>query len=100
MVITRVSPLSVAKVAGLLYLVIGLIIGGLLSLVAMAGAGLAASQEVGAGGFGFMGPLLGVGAVIVLPLCYGVFGFLMTLIMTALFNVAVGMVGGIEVDVK
>ncbi|HLG54910.1 MAG TPA: hypothetical protein VI485_06240 [Vicinamibacterales bacterium] len=99
MVITRVSPLSVAKVAGLLYLVIGLIIGGLVSLVAMAGAGFAASQA-GSGGFGFAGPLLGVGAVIVLPICYAVFGFLMTLIMTALFNVAVGMVGGIEVDVK
>jgi hypothetical protein len=99
MVITRVSPLSVAKVAGLLYVVIGLIAGGLISLVATAG-GFAASQAEGAGAFGYLGPLVGISAVIVLPICYGFFGFLMTLIMTWLFNVAVGMVGGIELDVK
>jgi hypothetical protein len=99
MVITRVSPLSVAKVAGLLYLVIGLIAGGLISLIATAG-GLAAAQSEGSGGFGFIGPLLGVGAVILLPICYSIFGFLMTLIMTWLFNIAVGITGGIEMDVK
>ena len=99
MVITRVAPLSCAKVAGLLYLVMGLIFGGIVSLVALAG-GFAASQGEAGGAAAFAGGLFGIGAVILLPICYAAIGFVMTLIMTALFNVAVGMVGGIEMDVK
>jgi hypothetical protein len=99
MTITRVGPLSCAKVAGLLYVVIGLIAGGLFSLVAMAGgfAAAAASPSNDAGAFA---ALFGVGAIIILPICYGVFGFIGTLIMAGLFNVAAGMVGGIEVDAQ
>jgi hypothetical protein len=99
MVITRVAPLSCAKVAGLLYVIMGLIIGGLISLAAMAG-GFAASQIEGGSGAGMMGAIFGVGAVILVPICYGILGFVMTLIMTWLFNVAVGIVGGIEVDAR
>ena len=92
-------PCPCAKVAGLLYVVIGLIAGGLFSLVAMAGgfAAAAASPSNGAGAFA---ALFGVGAIIILPIFYGVFGFIGTLIMAWLFNVAAGMVGGIEVDAK
>ena len=46
------------------------------------------------------GALFGVGAIILLPIFYGFFGFVGTLIMAALFNVAAGMVGGIEVDAR
>jgi uncharacterized membrane protein len=98
MTITRVGPLSVAKVAGLLYVVIGLIAGCVLSLVAMVG-GFAAS----AGDANVAGPLaalFGVGAIVILPIFYGVLGFIGSLIMAALFNVAAGMVGGIEVDAR
>jgi hypothetical protein len=42
--------------------------------------------------------LFGAGAIVILPICYAAFGFIMTLIMTALFNVIVGITGGIEVD--
>ena len=99
MTITRVSPLSCAKVAGLLYVVIGLIAGGLFSLFAMAG-GFAAAAGSDSGGSSAFAALFGIGAVIILPICYGVFGFIGTLIMAGLFNVAAGMVGGIEVDAK
>ena len=98
MTITRVGPLSVAKVAGLLYVVIGLIAGCLISLAAMAGAfGASAANTDGAGP---MAALFGVGAIVILPIFYGVLGFIGSLIMAWLFNVAAGMVGGIEVDAK
>lgn len=99
MTITRVGPLSCAKVAGLLYVVIGLIAGGLFSLVAMAGGFAAAAASPGEH-TGAFAALFGVGAIVILPICYGVFGFIGTLIMAGLFNVAAGMVGGIEVDAK
>jgi hypothetical protein len=44
--------------------------------------------------------LTGVGAIVVLPICYGIFGFIGTLIMAWLFNVAAGMVGGVEIEAR
>ena len=97
MTITRVGPLSVAKVAGLLYVVIGLIAGGFVSLFSLAGAAMGA----GAGNDGALfGALFGVGAIILLPIFYGCMAFVMTLIQAALFNVAVGMVGGVEIEAR
>ena len=96
MVIRRIDPLSVGKVAGLLYAVIGLIIGALISVVAMAGASLAgqAGESVP-----IVGMLFGAGAIIVLPIVYGVAGFIGTAIAAAIYNLVVGVVGGIRVDV-
>jgi hypothetical protein len=98
MTITRVGPLSVAKVAGILYVVIGLIAGCLVSLLALAGGfgGFAGNAE----GAGPMAALFGVGAIVFLPIFYGVVGFVGSLIMAWLFNIAAGMTGGIEVDAR
>jgi hypothetical protein len=97
MTITRVGPLSVAKIAGLLGVVIGLVAGGFFSLFSMAGAALGA----GAGEDGAMfGALFGVGAIILFPIFYGCMAFVMTLIQAWLFNVAVGIVGGIEIEAR
>jgi hypothetical protein len=98
MTITRVGPLSAAKVAGLLYVVIGLVAGAFVSLFAMAGAAIGAGSGNGDGAT--FGALFGVGAIILLPIFYGFFGFVGTLIMAALFNVAAGMVGGVEIEAR
>jgi hypothetical protein len=97
MTITRVGPLSVAKIAGLLGVVIGLIAGGFVSLFSLAGAAIGA----GAGEDGAMfGALFGVGAIILLPIFYGCMAFVMTLIQAALFNVAANLVGGVEIEAR
>src|SRR5262245_3209298 len=98
MTITHVGPLSVAKIAGLLGIVVGLIAGALFSLVAMGGV---AMGGVGSGeNSALFGLLTGVGAIIVLPIIYGCMAFVMTLIQAALFNVAAGIVGGIEIETR
>ena len=98
MVITRVGPLSVAKIAGILYAILGLFIGALFSLIGLAGlAGGLASDDSGTAMFG---ALFGVGAIIALPIFYGVLGFVMMLIMAALFNLCARLAGGLEVDVR
>jgi hypothetical protein len=51
-------------------------------------------------GAAMFGALFGVGAIIALPIFYGVLGFLMTLLMAALFNLAARITGGVEVDVR
>ena len=95
MIIKRVGPLSCARLSGLLYAVIGLILGGIFSLVAMAGG--FSSETAGDAGIGAM---IGVGAVLVLPILYGLMGFVATLIAAWLYNVAAGIVGGVEVDIQ
>jgi hypothetical protein len=95
MVITRVAPMSVAKIAGLIYALLGLVFGAIVSLVALVGA------FAGAGGDrGFTGALFGAGAVILLPIFYGCIGFVMSLIMAALYNAVSGVVGGVHVEVR
>lgn len=89
MVIRRVGALSCAKVTGLLYVILGLIFGACLSLVSLLGFG---------GGNSALQGIFGVGAIVLLPIFYGVLGFLGTLVMAALFNFAAGITGGIEVD--
>ncbi len=98
MVITRIGVLSVAKIAGVLYAGVGLIIGALFSLIGLAGfaGGLASDSAAGAMG----SALFGVGAIIVLPIFYGVMGFVVTLISAWLFNIAAGITGGVEIEVK
>ena len=93
MVIRRVGALSCAKVAGLLYLILGFVFGAFMSLFAIGGSMFA---DAPFGGFGRM--IFGAGAIVILPICYGFFGFVMTLIMASLFNLIVGITGGIEVD--
>ena len=94
MVIRRVGPLSCAKVAGLLYLVLGFVFGALISLFAAGGSMFAAQP----GALGSM--IFGAGAIVILPICYAIFGFVMTLIMAGLFNFVVSITGGIEIDIS
>ena len=93
MVIRRVGALSCARVAGVLHLILGLAFGAFVSLFASSG-GMAGAQAGLLGGMFF-----GTGAIVVLPIFYGVLGFVMTLIGATLFNLIVGITGGIEVDV-
>jgi len=92
MVIERVGPLSVGKLLGCLYALLGLIIGGFISLFALAGA------AIGGGMQGASAALFGVGAVILLPILYGVFGFIGGIIGAALYNLVASLVGGIEIE--
>ena len=99
MVIKRVGPLSCAKIAGTLYAILGLIIGGIFSLIGMAGA--FASTDSSNSPFGPMfGAIMGVGAIIVFPILYGVAGFIGSLIAAGLYNMLAGLVGGVQIDVQ
>jgi len=97
MVIKRVGPLSIAKIAFVLYAGIGFLIGVVVALISVAGMGAQLTQN---GAPAFLGPLLGVGAVVFLPIVYGLMGLVTTLIMAALFNGAARLTGGVEIEVQ
>lgn len=95
MVIKRIGPVSFAKITGTLYAVLGLVVGGIFSLAALAGAFTSDTSR----GAGFVA-VIGVGAIVVFPILYGGFGFVASLIGAALYNGVARMVGGIELDVQ
>ena len=99
MVIKSMGVMSVAKMFGALYAVMGLIGGAIMSVVAMVG-GLAAMQsEMGAQG-GAFGMLFGVGAIILFPLIYGALGFIFGAIAAFIYNIVAGIAGGIRIEVQ
>ena len=97
MVIRRVGPLSVAKIAATLYAVMGLILGAVFSLIGISGFGASGSEP---SPFGPFGAMIGAGSIIFFPIMYACIGFVGSLIAAALYNVVAGMVGGVEVDVQ
>ncbi len=97
MVLKRVGVFSLGKVAGILYAVFGLIAGGILSLVAIVGAAAGAAAE---GWEALFAVLFGVGAVIVLPLLYGLMGFIGGLITAVIYNFVAGVAGGVVLELE
>jgi hypothetical protein len=95
-VVKSVGVISVAKMLGCLYALIGILIGAIFSLVALA----APAARGPAGAPGFPNLLFGVGAIIAIPIFYGVLGFIGGLISGGLYNLLAGMIGGIELELS
>ena len=97
MVLKRLGVMSVAKFAGVFYAGIGLLVGlmfaGLSSVAGMAGAEWHDMPS-------WMGPIFGVGAIVFLPLLYGVLGFIFGAIAAGVYNIFSGIIGGIEVELE
>lgn len=96
--VKRIGPLSLAKVMGLVYGGLGLIVGAVVSLVAVLGAAVGFSHR--AGGATFVGLLFGAGAVILLPIFYGLLGFVCGAVGAWIYNLAAGAVGGLELELE
>jgi hypothetical protein len=103
-VVRRVGVWSAARVSGLLYALLGLVIGGLFSVFALVGAAIgaaASAAESPEGALGSVaGALFGLGAVVVLPIFYGLLGLVGGALSAAFYNLAAGWVGGIELDLQ
>jgi hypothetical protein len=100
MVLRRIGIWSAAKLNGVLYAVIGLCVGIVVSLASMLGA-MATSDMSSETGFGaFPAMFIGVGAIIVLPIVYGVLGLIGGAIGAGIYNLAAGMMGGLELELN
>ena len=97
MELKSVGVFSCGKIFGLLYALLGLIFGALFSFLAV--LGLAANPSDG-GTDAFMGLIFGIGAVIILPLFYGVMGFIGGLITAVLYNLVARIGGGLELEIE
>jgi hypothetical protein len=100
MVISKIGVLSLGKMMGVTYALLGLLIGGCIALVSLAGAGFASAAGSDEAAPAIFGAMFGVGAVVLAPLLYGVMGFIGGLITALIYNVVAGMIGGVELDVS
>ena len=94
MVIKRVGVMSVGKMYGAVCTAMGLVFG-----VIFAAIGSLSSTFAQASGSSFL-PFAGMGiaAVVMIPIMYGIFGFIGGMIGAAFYNLFAGMVGGIEIE--
>ena len=95
MIVKRFGVLSVAKVYGALTAAMGLLLGLFVGAASALGVGLSEGDEPA-----FIAAMLGVGAVIFLPIFYGVLGVVMGALSAALYNLFAGMVGGVKIELE
>ena len=100
--IRKFGVFSLAKIYGLMLLVISLLISipyGLIVIIySLFGAGMIGGDAAVALGGG--GIVLGIAIMIGLPIFYGVIGFVGGAIAALVYNVFSGMVGGVEIEVE
>lgn len=95
MIVKRVGVASVAKLYGAISAAFGLLIGLVFALASVLGAGFADS-----GAEAMLGPIFGIGAIIVFPIIYGCMGLIGGALGAVLYNLFAGMVGGLEIEVE
>jgi hypothetical protein len=74
---------------------IGFIFGAIITLFSLIGAGISGATLPGGAGVFF-----GTFSIIVFPICYGLFGAIFAALSAAVYNLAAGWVGGLEIDLS
>ncbi len=98
MIIKRIDLLSAGKIGGIIAAAIGLIAGVMFFLFSsMFGAMMGSMPGNHGAAAGMIG---GAAGIIVLPIMYGIFGFIGAIIQAFIYNLAAGWVGGIRIETE
>ncbi len=92
--IKRIGVLSLAKLQALIMAVFGLLLGVIYAILGTVIASLASTQGQSLGilaGLGFL-------SILILPIFYGILGFIGGAIGAFLYNLIAGWIGGIEIE--
>ena len=76
----------------------GLIVGALFAIISLLGAAVEAANSQASDAFA--GLLFGVGSIVLLPIFYGILGFVFGLIGALLYNGIAHLLGGIEIKLE
>lgn len=92
----KIGVLSAAKIYGLCCTLMGLLLGLIFALF-----GSVFSSIMQASGAEVSGMLVGgLGAIIIMPIMYGIFGFVGGAIGAFIYNLIAGWIGGIEIELE
>jgi hypothetical protein len=101
MVVKRLGVFSVAKIYSVVMAGVGLVVGIPLGLIMIIfGAAIMSSSGRDAAAGGGVGIGIGIFYMIGLPIFYGVFGFIIGAIGALIYNLAAGVLGGIEMELE
>jgi hypothetical protein len=100
MVVKRVGVWSVARMSAAIYATIGLIGGLFVGFFSVLGFGLASGSMHDSEMPQWLGSMLGMAAIVIFPILYGLLGFIGGAVTAAIYNLFSGMVGGVELDVQ
>lgn len=95
MVVKRFDVWSVARIYGAICAAVGLIAGAFIALGSLMSLGVADRTEAA-----FLAPVFGIGAVVFLPIFYGLMGVVAGAIGALFYNLIAGAVGSIKIDVE
>jgi glycopeptide antibiotics resistance protein len=99
--IKRISPLSLGKILGILFACLGLLFVPFFLLFAFIAPHLPhARSSAGPDMSHFPVLFFGAGMTLLLPIFYGILGFLQGVIGAAIYNLLARWIGGIEVEVE
>src|SRR4029077_908737 len=98
--VKRIAPGSAFKVGMVVYAFLGLIVGICVALFSMVAGSLGSLAGDGVPGARALGFGFGFSAIIIFPLAYGIIGGVGGVIGAAVYNLAAGWVGGLEVDIS
>ncbi len=91
-ILKRIAPGSAFKVGLVVYAIVGLVLGAFCTLIALTGMPFGAHSQMP------FGRGIGIFAVILCPIVYGIIGGIAAAIGAALYNVAASWIGGVQVD--
>jgi len=100
--IKRIAPLQAGKMLGVLYGCLGLIFLPFIALAALLGVFAQQAQQVQGNQTGPAAIAAGMMVILglLIPLIYGVMGFIFGVIIAAIYNLIAQWIGGIEVEVE
>jgi hypothetical protein len=95
--IRSVGVLSIAKIMGTIYLVMGLIFVPFFLLAGVLGSMAGAEHS---GPFAAVGAIGGLALAVIVPVVYGLMGFVIGAIGALLYNLMAGWIGGIQINLQ
>ncbi len=98
--INRVGVVSLGKLLGILYALFGFIAGIFITLISLIGVAFSSAFADAGTGMPLFGLLFGVGAIIFLPIFYGIMGFIGGVITAFFYNLAAKFAGGLELETE
>lgn len=95
--LTRVEPFSLGRIGGALYAALGLL--GLLLFVPFAMIGMLGGDMIGSGELigGWAGLMI---VMVLMPVLYGIIGFVGGLLVGVIYNWLAGFVGGLRITLR
>jgi len=93
-VLKRIGPASAFKIGLVSYAILGLIAGVFCSLIVLTGTSFAPHAHMS------FAPAVGLLAVILCPIVYGIIGGIAAVIGALIYNLASSWVGGVEVEIN